>query len=378
MTSWQKIKNWFRQPEVKYILFLFLGTRIVLTAATAWSRLFFLTKPLTYSKYLWLDIWGNWDSFWYLDIAEHGYSAALNSFGQANYAFFPLYPLLMKFAGFFAGGNHYFAGLLVSNLALVAGASYLYKLTRLECADDRTALDSVKFLFLFPSAFILSGVFSESLFLALSIASFYYAKKNSWRAASVAGALAALTRSVGVFMIIPLAWLYLKNKNFQLKEMKKDVLCLLLPPAAFFSFFFYLYRLTNDFFAYLKIQQSGFFHAFANPLKILYENFLSGNFVLVFNTAVTALIVLLFLFYRKKIDFSFWLLSLIYLAFPVLNGREFAFGAWRYILVIFPLYLLLANLIKNRLANLMISAGFFLFQLLLMIIWSNNLFYVLI
>ncbi|HLJ80438.1 MAG TPA: hypothetical protein VKT52_03055, partial [Ktedonobacterales bacterium] len=59
-----------------------------------------------------LDSWNQWDTVWYVRIAQTGYATPPTS------AFFPLYPTLTGAVAFLLGGAHQlFAALLVSNLA---------------------------------------------------------------------------------------------------------------------------------------------------------------------------------------------------------------------------------------------------------------------
>ena len=116
-------------PELKYIFLLFLSTRIILTLIGVLSRI--LLGPYhgkeyvwIYSDTLWLDIWGVWDTGWYLSIAVDGYSAAPILGSQANYAFFPLYPFLMKLLGFVIMDN-YISGIIISNISLLISCVFL-------------------------------------------------------------------------------------------------------------------------------------------------------------------------------------------------------------------------------------------------------------
>ncbi|WP_269851356.1 hypothetical protein [Methanosarcina horonobensis] len=156
---------------------------------------------------VWLDIWGVWDTGWYLDISQNGYTARpldeLISF-QTNVVFFPLYPLLMRFLGSIIG-NQYTAGVIISNFSLIVACIYLYKLVRLD-SDESSAFRSVKYLLLFPISFILSGVFTESLYLALALMCFYYARTGKWQLAGIFGFFLSLTRSVGVLIVLPLLY----------------------------------------------------------------------------------------------------------------------------------------------------------------------------
>ena len=41
------------------------------------------------TKNVWLDIWGVWDTGWYLNIAQNWNTIDINSHGGANYGYFP-------------------------------------------------------------------------------------------------------------------------------------------------------------------------------------------------------------------------------------------------------------------------------------------------
>jgi hypothetical protein len=60
-----------------------------------------------------------------------------------------------------------------------------------------------------PMAFFLSAVYSEALYLALSIGVFYAARRGRFAIACVLGALAAATRSAGLLLVLPVLILYL-------------------------------------------------------------------------------------------------------------------------------------------------------------------------
>ena len=161
-------KNFFSKPEIKLTLLCFFITRTLLTLIGVTSRIILESHRGRgrgdVLKNVWLDIWGVWDTGWYLNIAQNWYTTDINSHGGANYGFFPLYPFLMRIVGWFVQ-NNYIGGIIVSNVALLVSCIFLYKLVERE-ASSEIALNSIKFLFLFPTAFIFLAVFSESLFVA--------------------------------------------------------------------------------------------------------------------------------------------------------------------------------------------------------------------
>jgi hypothetical protein len=92
----------------------------------------------------------------------------------------------------------------VSNLAFLAALVVTYLLTELE-ADERRARTTVVLLAFFPTSYFFLMPYSESLFLLLAVAAFWYARRGRWIGAGIAGALAALTRSVGIALAPALA-----------------------------------------------------------------------------------------------------------------------------------------------------------------------------
>jgi hypothetical protein len=110
----------------------------------------------------------------------------------------------VRAVGTVLGGSWLLAAYLVSNLALVAGLTVLHRLTALELAEP-FARRAVLLLAVFPTAFFLYAPYTESLFLALSVGCLYAARRTSWLLAGYLGALAAVTRSTGLLLVLPLA-----------------------------------------------------------------------------------------------------------------------------------------------------------------------------
>lgn len=149
------------------------------------------------------------DSWWYINIAENGYTAGdLETSQQGTVTFFPLYPVLVKMVSGLTG-DIYLAGILVSNLAFLVALFFLYGLARHEF-DDATAARTIFYMAGAPSTIFFSAMYTESLFLATVCAAFYYARRRQWSYAAIAGALAAATRNTGVLMapVIAIEGLY--------------------------------------------------------------------------------------------------------------------------------------------------------------------------
>ena len=146
------------------------------------------------------DVWARWDSVWFLRIAEHGYEHLSNS----ATAFFPLYPAAVGLLGRVLLGHYVLAGIVVSLTTGLATFVLLYRL-----AEDKIGADgarrAVLYLALFPMALFLQAVYSESLYLMLTVVAFLAAERRRFLGAGLACGLALLTRPVAVALLPALA-----------------------------------------------------------------------------------------------------------------------------------------------------------------------------
>ncbi len=141
-----------------------------------------------------------WDSVWFLTIAEDGYSG-----DASRAAFFPLYPGLIALLAPVFGSL--MAGVIISVTCFTAALAAFFRLASLELGAGAARWGTMA-LALFPGAFWFSAVYSESLFLLLSVGAVLAARERRWLIAGVLGALAAATRSAGVLLVIPIALLW--------------------------------------------------------------------------------------------------------------------------------------------------------------------------
>lgn len=339
--------------ELRYIFSLFLASRLALTLVGLIAYTFTDTgygKQFSWAKYRWIDLWGVWDSYWYMDIAQNGYStigSIEGSPGQTNFPFFPLYPLLMRFLGNLAGGKYFLAGLVISNVSLLLACYLLYKLVEAE-KNTRIARRSVKYLFLFPVSFIFSGVFTESLYLLLTLLCFYLARRQKWWLAGLCGALLSATRTLGVLIALPLCFEYLQSIRFKPRNIRPNSLFLLLVPLGLLGFSIYSYRMTGDF-LYFKTNQAAWGREILNPMVVLWnglrQGLAEGSSKKLIETSFGALTVIMLMFGYKKIGFSYWLLGMYSIIIPLAAGID---SIPRYTLPIFPLFIVFASISRNK------------------------------
>ncbi len=121
-----------------------------------------------------------WDSAWYVVIARYGYRPDLGHFTASRTAFFPLYPLGLR-AVSWLGSPPMLAGVLISIGALALALYGIHRLAALEFGSLEAARLAVLVTAFAPMAFFLSAVYSESLYLALSVGVFWSARKGAGR-----------------------------------------------------------------------------------------------------------------------------------------------------------------------------------------------------
>ncbi len=185
--------------NVRDVLLTFVVTRIAIIVIAELASITIAQRPgrhVAESTNTLLAVWGRWDAVHYLDIAKRGYVGT-------DMAFFPLYPGLIRIVGSVIG-NDLVAGLIISNAALFFGLLFFYKLVEHQYTRA-VAHRAIFYISIFPTAIFFSAVYTESLFFALTVASFYYIREHRWVLAGAIGALAALTRSEGVLLAIPYA-----------------------------------------------------------------------------------------------------------------------------------------------------------------------------
>jgi hypothetical protein len=163
-----------------------------------------------------------WDAMWFLTIAEDGYD-------DQRAAFFPLYPGLVRGLAWLVG-EPVVAGIALSLACFFGALVLLHLLVALDHGREVAAL-TVVLVAVFPGALWFSAVYSEALFLLLSVGAVYAARTGHWGWAGAAGALAASTRSAGIILLVPLALVWWTGSR-----RRRDAAWILLVPAGLVAF----------------------------------------------------------------------------------------------------------------------------------------------
>jgi Mannosyltransferase (PIG-V) len=372
--SLSQLVQLFPRWLVTDILAPLLVTRLVLILV-AWFGFHLLQFPLRSSKWEisdngmtqnvmghlslnshpFVNMWARWDAGWYLDIAKNGYRFLPGE--QSNVAFFPLYPYAVRLVHsaipLASDAGWLWEGIIVSNCALLISLIYLYRLIRLDY-DRSTAARAVLYFCVFPTTLFLSAVYSESLFLALIVSAFYYARAGRWLIAGMLAAAATLCRPAGLLLLIPLGFEYLFQKEFRWRQIRADFIALILPPLALLG---YLTVLRWRFGSWSVISKAEAMEGWNRTLTLPWNTLLyslrhigasigyHGAFEFVFTAILIALAI--FACFRLRPSYS------IYAVVSVLFAASWGDlkSAPRFGLVIFPIIISLALLGDHKTFN---------------------------
>ncbi|CAN5554530.1 membrane protein [soil metagenome] len=194
-----------------FVFAVFAASRLLFLGAGAVAQAFLpeaepAGSPLEPPGFL--SYWAHWDGAWYAQIATEGYGAG----APASTAFFPLYPMLVRL-GTVLGGGPAFWGVLISLIATLFTFYFLYGIAERLYNTDVARASTLALAF-FPTAFFLNAVYTEALFLMFTTGSIWalYTRRDLLFA-GLLGALAAATRNLGLLLLIPLFIEWYRNRR---------------------------------------------------------------------------------------------------------------------------------------------------------------------
>ncbi len=319
----------------------------------------------------WLYSRANFDGVHYLTITRDGYQAA-----DLIQAFFPAYPLLMRWLGFLLGANlnsYLISGVIISNLSLLGVLLVAYKLA-VKVFNHKTALNFLLVLLLFPTSFYFGAVYSESLFLLLILLSAWYWEFEKNTISSLLSGLSSGVRLVGAALglgylleLVAESQLFKKsNSNWQSKiknfylENKGKLFSLLLSLSGLLVFMLFLQLQFDDPLYFFNVQSA--FGAgrqtkiillpqvFYRSIKILLTarpfNWKYFSYAQDFILSVAVGIGIIGAWKHKKVRLAYVVFALIAYLLPTLTGNLSSMP--RYVLVLWPVHLWWAAYISDK------------------------------
>lgn len=337
-----------------------------------------------------LDIWARWDSGFYRDIAVSGYwfeSAETHS----AVVFFPLYPLLIRL-GMALFRDPTLAGVVVSHLCLLAALIFLYRLALLEMGDEPAARRTILYISIFPTAFFFGAVYSESAFLLFAVACVYFARRRLWLPAALLGMAASATRVIGLalylFLLVewwgvygPIVRRRMPDHSAapgQRRQAWIDLATIQLSALGLLLFMAYLWQRFGDPLLFLQAQAAWGKQAGGSPIQIIrdlvagLEAMLRGDFSAAWRlpdaaAGVLALAVAPLVWRRLGANYAIY--TALCLLVPIFSGNSQSL--LRYVLVIFPLFFLLARWGRNETIHTAIVVSFCVLLGVLFTVFAN-------
>jgi hypothetical protein len=298
------------------------------------------------------------DSGWYEPIAREGYKYYVDS--RCNIAFFPGYPLAMRYVGRLFGSGHeayFLGGIVVSWASFVLAMVVLYYLARLDLPPLR-ARRAVLLTAVFPFAFFFGVVYTESMFLLTAVLAFYAFRTRRWLIGGLSASIAIATRVPGFLIWPSLAWMAWKYAQPTVRDRTAAAGALLLAMTGFAAYCAYIYSLSGHPFEWVATIQKWDYHPggapWVAPLRLLEHLFtrpyayLVADQNAVYDTlyGLTGIVFLaLTPFVWRRFGGAYAIYVLFSLLLPFSSGVFEGIG--RYCSVLFPAFLWMAS-IRSR------------------------------
>lgn len=303
------------------------------------------------------------DSYHYLLIIDNGYGQQKS----AEQVFFPLFPVTVK-ALTVLNVPTVWAGFLVNLIAGYFACLFLALVAR-QFFEDKPeyVLNALLIFLVFPTAYFLTAFYTEAMFCALGFGAFYFARRQNWALACLLLVGITATRLPGLVFVVAVFVEYLSSKKFKLKRIDKQILWFLLAPLGLVAYMVYLnkhfqdplmfihaYSYSNWTYQKLNLNifatvfgqfqwlvQRVLFHSHTPNVGnsgLVHTTMFLGSWLVLVGSATWA--------YTKKYPPSFVVLLALSAILFALNSNFISVN--RYILPMFPMYLLLADFFTKR------------------------------
>jgi Dolichyl-phosphate-mannose-protein mannosyltransferase len=334
----------------------------------------FLTNPGTMGR--WPLTFLGWDSAWYLSIMTHGYS-----FSTQSYAFSPILPSISYLTN--TGIQNPMVSTVI--ISLVFGLLWIpiYQLLAEDFMSKKTALLSALLLAFSPYLFIFTTVaYSECLLLFFVLITWLLLKKGNFFGASAFAAIAPLTRTMGILVVLPMIYYALKQKTHK----TRNLLLSLIPVTSLTAWFAALGYYTKDFLAPLHTSEWSYLYSVRTLITDGIPNFglkallqapyqpqpIPTHWLLPFAEGIALLLpVLLFYFTWKKNKLLFAYSFFGYIGILLFGALV---STPRFISVLFPLWIpLTAKLSGNKKSTVFTISLLIVFYTLALDLWISFL-----
>ena len=194
-----------------------------------------------------------WDGGFYFHIANLGYPNYVPPV-KSVLAFFPGYPLLIRWVEHLFGIHAYTASGIVVFVFGLIGTCGVWFLTR-ELSDVDSA-DRATLLFAFsPGSFVLSMAYTEAVFVVFAVGTCWALVRRRWVTAGIIGACAAATRPDGLALVLAAAgaaYVAIRTRNEW-----RALLAIVISAGGFVAVQIYFWAHTGDALAFFHAERNG-------------------------------------------------------------------------------------------------------------------------
>jgi hypothetical protein len=199
-----------------------------------------------------------WDGKWFISAAQRGWPGHLpmvNGHVTGNSsAFFPLYPLAIRWFGWLTSLSPLTSGLVISGatgLTAVVGVGMLVR----HYADEQRARRAALLIVVFPGTFVFSLAYSEGIAISCLSFGLLALLRKDWLLAGFLGLLATATSPIALAFVLSCAWCagreVIRNRDW------RSLVAPVLAPLGFLGFMLWLWAHTDVMSAWRITERQG-------------------------------------------------------------------------------------------------------------------------
>jgi len=296
------------------------------------------------------EVLSAWDGEHYTIIVSNGYS--IEGAEIRHFAFFPLLPKVVRLIG----GTSYgpLAGILLGQICFLG---CIILLNNLALIDKKLPLRLQPgfWLLISPLSFFFLVFYTESIFLFLLLLMITACRRERFITATLLGVLAGLTRPVAILLPVIFIWWAVENFR-QSKSYFALLICAAAPLLGVGLYIGFVGYLVGEPFAYIQIQKQWWGSQWAFPFISLGED-LKGLLIGLRHgqispvdifvrllSSVSVLFIIVWGWRRCEPAFLVYLIASILF----IHSQEPHRSTARYELVLFPVYLLMPQIMINH------------------------------
>lgn len=324
------------------------------------------------------------DSYWYERIYDNGYQTITDEkqlgyhnsekdYKLSEWAFFPLFVMILKVIGLPFSLTFGQSALIISAIFSILSFWSFFQICKLYFTSTDEAFFTTIVFICFPFHYHYSMFYTESVFLTLMLQAILNLYKQKYLLFSLFISLIVLVRPNGTFVILSLFFTFLEvsqiiiNKKFRFENINlktfKYSLAFLGAIASFALFLYFNYYKTGYLLAYMKAQV-GWGRSATFPLLTFFKSFGFSDIV---NSVYTIIVMFIGIKIWKNFPLSINILFWITILIPLSTGSTDSLP--RFISILFPVFIIIGSYIYKMKYKYIIVACLFALQLILIKFW---------